>query len=71
MYVSDSTALNVCSLVQHCITGTFLAYMFIVQDRLCGLVVRVPGYRSRFPALPDFLEVVGLEYNCGATLKEK
>jgi hypothetical protein len=31
------------------------------QDRLCGLVVGVPGYRSRglgsirFPALPDFL----------------
>jgi hypothetical protein len=29
-------------------------------DRLCGLVARVPGYRSRapqvrFPALPDFL----------------
>jgi GTPase involved in cell partitioning and DNA repair len=24
-------------------------------DHLCGLVVRVPGYRSRFPALPDFL----------------
>jgi hypothetical protein len=29
---------------------------FIVGDRLCGLVVRVPGYRSRF-----FWEVVGLE----------
>jgi hypothetical protein len=28
-----------------------------VMDRLCGLMVRVPGYRSRvrFPALPDFL----------------
>jgi hypothetical protein len=35
------------------------------QDRLCGLVVRVPVYRSRvrFPALPNFfLEVVGLEW---------
>jgi hypothetical protein len=33
---------------------------FSLCDRLCGLVVRVPGYkiqrtRSRFPALPDFL----------------
>jgi hypothetical protein len=30
------------------------------RDRLCGQVVKVPGYR--FPALPDFFwEVVGLE----------
>jgi hypothetical protein len=29
-------------------------------DRLCGLVVRVPGYRSRGPgALPDFLRSSG------------
>jgi hypothetical protein len=28
-------------------------------DRLCGLVVRVPGHRSRFPALPDFLRSSG------------
>jgi hypothetical protein len=32
-------------------------------DRLCGLVVRVPGYKSRgrvrFPALPDFLRSSG------------
>jgi hypothetical protein len=45
---------------------------FSADDRLCGLVVRVLGYRSearvRFPALPDFLgkknknkTVVGLE----------
>jgi hypothetical protein len=34
----------------------------------CGLVIRVPGYRSRdpeilvqFPALPDFLRSSGLE----------
>jgi hypothetical protein len=27
------------------------------KDRLCGLVVRVPGYR--FPALPDFLRSSG------------
>ena len=25
-------------------------------DRLCGLVVRVSGYRYRGPALPDFSE---------------
>jgi hypothetical protein len=30
-----------------------------VRDRLCGLVVRVPGYRSRGPALPDFLRSSG------------
>jgi hypothetical protein len=34
------------------------------SDRLCGLVVRVPGFRSRgpgvgFPALPDFLRSSG------------
>jgi hypothetical protein len=27
------------------------------SDRLCGLVVRVPGYR--FPGLPDFLKSSG------------
>jgi hypothetical protein len=35
-----------------------------MYDRLCGLVVRVPGYRSRGPGsiLSDFLwEVVGVE----------
>jgi hypothetical protein len=34
-----------------------------VSDRLCGLVVRVPGYRSevcvRFPSLTDFLRSTG------------
>jgi hypothetical protein len=33
-------------------------------DRLCGLVVRVPGYRSRFPALPDFLRSNGSGTGC-------
>jgi hypothetical protein len=33
------------------------------NDRLCGLVVRVLGYRSRvrFPTLPEKKRVVGLE----------
>jgi hypothetical protein len=38
----------------------------MLYDRLCGLVVRVPGYRSgeaqvRFPALPEKKRVMGLE----------
>jgi hypothetical protein len=37
-----------------------------IQDRLCGLVVRVPGYNSRDPGFDSrgyqiFWEVVGLE----------
>jgi hypothetical protein len=53
-------------------------------DRLCGLVVRVPGYRSTGPGFDSrryqiFREVVGLErgstqnreYNWGATWKKK
>jgi hypothetical protein len=40
--------------------------LFDNNDCLCGLVVRVPGYRSRGPEFDsrryqNFLEVVGLE----------
>jgi hypothetical protein len=40
--------------------------LFYFTDRLCGLVVRVPGYRSRGPGFDFrryriFCEVVGLE----------
>jgi hypothetical protein len=40
--------------------------MYVYMDRLCGLVVRVPGYRSRGPRFDSrrhqiFWEVVGLE----------
>jgi hypothetical protein len=57
--------------------------MFQMSDRLCGPVVRVPGYRSevlvRFPALPDFLTSSGSgtgstqprEYNWRTTWKRK
>jgi hypothetical protein len=41
-------------------------YYYYYYDRLCGLVVRVPGYRSRSPGFDSrryqiFWEVVGLE----------
>jgi hypothetical protein len=51
------------------------------MDRFCGLVVKVPGYKSRvrFPAQPDFLRSSGSgtgftqprEYNWRATWKER
>jgi hypothetical protein len=59
-----------------------LRIMRMKKDRLCGLVVRVPGYRSRDPisisALPDFLRSSGSgmesteprEYNRQATWKK-
>jgi hypothetical protein len=37
--------------IHTCVIFTYICF----NDRLCGLVVRVPGYRSRFPVLPDFL----------------
>jgi hypothetical protein len=42
---------------------TFIGWVWDKIDRLCGLMVRVPGYnlevRVRFPALPDFLRRSG------------
>jgi hypothetical protein len=43
-----------------------LFYFNLFYDRLCGLVVRVPGYRSRGPGFDSwryqiFWEIVGLE----------
>ena len=56
--------LNVLSL-QKCITINF-AHWYVHTDRLCGLVVRVSGYRYRGPGFDPrlyqiFLVVVGLE----------
>jgi hypothetical protein len=43
--------------------GSITLFVGISWDHLCGLVVRVPGYRSRgrirFLALPDFLRSSG------------
>jgi hypothetical protein len=70
-----------------CHFGTleFIQVSIPLRDRLCGLVVRVPVYRSkgpevrvRFPALPNFLRSTGSgtgatqprEYNWGPTWKK-
>jgi hypothetical protein len=62
------------------IDGSFISYVYVIWP---GLVVRVPGYRSRGPGLipgtTREVEVVGLEWgplrlvstNWGATWKEK
>jgi len=41
--------------------NTIYKWLYLHNDRLCGLVVRVSGYRSRArsPALPDFLSNSG------------
>jgi hypothetical protein len=59
-YVSINTILFV-----H-IFSTYFIKIYISVDRLCGLVVRVPGYRSRGPRFDSrhyqiFWEEVGLE----------
>jgi hypothetical protein len=44
-----------------------------MKDRLCGLAVRVPSYRSRGPGFRIFWEVVGLELgplNLVSTIEE-
>jgi hypothetical protein len=48
------------------IWNIFLLWYIFNRDRLCGLVVRVPGYRSRGPGFDSrrcqiFWEMVGLE----------
>jgi hypothetical protein len=47
------------------ITSFILSYFYGSRYRLCGLVVNVPGYRSRglgsIPGATRFSEVVGLE----------
>jgi hypothetical protein len=62
------------------LNATPKSYMFLISmnsnnDRLYGLVVRVPGYRSRgsvfdFRRYQIFWEVVGREYKWGATWKK-
>jgi hypothetical protein len=52
------------------ITQNNLSSYNLYSDRLCGLVVRVPGYKSRgpgvvFPALPNFMRSSG--YGTGST----
>jgi hypothetical protein len=48
------------------LTNLFFLVLLFILDRLCGLVVRVAGYRSRYPGFDSrryqiSLEVVGLE----------
>jgi hypothetical protein len=42
---------------------SYFSLIYLIIDRLCDLVVRVPGYRSRvwvrFPVLQDFLRSSG------------
>jgi hypothetical protein len=47
--------------------AVYLRLGYLLPDRLCGLVVRVPGYRSRGAGLDSrryqiFWEVVDLEW---------
>jgi hypothetical protein len=58
----------------------FFPFTLIWTDRLCGLLVSVPGYRSRGPGFDSrryqiFWEVVEPtqphEYNWGATWKKQ
>jgi hypothetical protein len=56
-----------CCLASHFIDCRFFNSSGHVWDRVCGLVVRVPGYRSRGPGFDSrryhiFWEVVGLEW---------
>jgi hypothetical protein len=65
-----------------CVSEAF-SCVFSSCNRLCGLVVRVPGYRYRgrvrFPTLTHFLRSGGpgtgstqpREYNCGAIWKKR
>jgi hypothetical protein len=52
-----------CSESQRQINKQTFVHESEMYDCLCGLVVRVPGYRSevrlRFPTLPDFLRSSG------------
>jgi hypothetical protein len=76
MYLCMSFKLELCCYIKTCTNVTplsetkanrvLLLYHNIIYDCLCGLVVRVPGYRSRGPLFHSrryqtFWEVVSLE----------
>jgi hypothetical protein len=69
-----SRAISTVTVMSQVVIGTDLGdyshFPLIFQDKgcnfLCGLVVRVSGYRSRvrFPTLPDFLRSSGSGTGC-------
>jgi hypothetical protein len=64
--MSHQNRIGLIKFVTNTLTSTvklFLYWVPVPSDRLCDLVIRVPGYRSRGPGFDSqiFSEVVGVE----------